>query len=97
MRNLIASRLLAFVLTLLVASIILFVAINVLPGSAASSALGIDATPQAIARFEAQHGLDRPLVVQYADWLGRTLRWRLRQELPERRRCRPGAVAAAFR
>ena len=72
MRNLIVSRLLAFALTLLVASSILFVAINVVPGSAARSALGIDATPQALARFEALHGLDRPLVVQYADWLGRT-------------------------
>ncbi|MGE0004925.1 MAG: ABC transporter permease [Parvibaculaceae bacterium] len=72
MRNLIVSRLLAFALTLLVASSILFVAINVVPGSAARSALGIDATPQALARFEALHGLDRPLLVQYADWLGRT-------------------------
>jgi peptide/nickel transport system permease protein len=72
LRNLIVSRLLAFALTLLVASSILFVAINVVPGSAARSALGIDATPQALARFEALHGLDRPLLVQYADWLGRT-------------------------
>ena len=72
MRNLILSRLLAFALTLLIASSILFVAINVVPGSAARSALGIDATPQALARFEALHGLDRPLIVQYAEWLGRT-------------------------
>jgi peptide/nickel transport system permease protein len=72
LRNLILSRLAAFALTLLVASSILFVAINVVPGSAARSALGIDATPQALARFEALHGLDRPLFVQYAEWLGRT-------------------------
>jgi peptide/nickel transport system permease protein len=72
LRGLIIARLFAFALTLVVASSILFVVINVVPGSAARSALGIDATPQALARFEAQHGLDRPLVVQYADWLGRT-------------------------
>jgi len=72
LRGLIIARLFAFALTLLVASSILFVVINVVPGSAARSALGIDATPQALARFEAQHGLDRPLVIQYADWLGRT-------------------------
>jgi peptide/nickel transport system permease protein len=72
LRGLIIARLLAFALTLLIASSILFVVINVVPGSAARSALGIDATPQALARFEAQHGLDRPLVIQYADWLGRT-------------------------
>jgi peptide/nickel transport system permease protein len=74
MLRLIAFRLLAFVPTLIAASIVLFVAVNVVPGSAAKAALGIDATPQAIARFEHQHGLDRPLHVQYLAWLGRVLR-----------------------
>src|SRR5687768_11985728 len=74
MLRLIGLRLLAFVPTLAGASLVLFVAINVVPGSAARSALGIDATPQAIARFEALNGLDRPLHVQYADWLGKVLR-----------------------
>ena len=55
------------------ASIVLFIAVNVVPGSAARSALGIDATPQAIARFEASRGLDRPLIVQYGEWLGKTV------------------------
>ena len=73
MPRLILARLAAFLLTLLAASAVLFVAISVVPGSAARSALGIDATPQAIARFEAQRGLDRPLAAQYADWLGRAL------------------------
>jgi len=73
MLRLILTRLAAFVLTLIAASVVLFVAISVVPGSAAKSALGIDATPQAIARFEAQRGLDRPLVVQYVEWLGKTL------------------------
>ncbi|MEO5755385.1 MAG: ABC transporter permease [Mesorhizobium sp.] len=73
MRNLILGRLLAFAFTLLVASSILFVTINVIPGSAAKAALGIDATPQALARFDAQHGLNRPLPVQYFEWLGKTL------------------------
>lgn len=73
MLRLVLTRLGAFILTLSAASVVLFVAINVIPGSAARSALGIDATPQAIARFEATRGLDRPLVVQYFDWLGKTL------------------------
>jgi peptide/nickel transport system permease protein len=71
--RLIAFRLLAFVPTLVAASLILFVAINVVPGSAAKAALGIDATPQAVARFEHQHGLDQPLHVQYFAWLGGVL------------------------
>lgn len=74
MLRLIATRLLALIPTLIAASIILFVAINVVPGSAAKAALGIDATPQAIARFEHQHGLNRPLHVQYLTWLAGVLR-----------------------
>lgn len=74
MRSLVIGRLAAFAFTLLVASCILFVTINVVPGSAAKSALGMDATPQALARFEAQHGLNRPLPVQYLEWLGKTLK-----------------------
>jgi peptide/nickel transport system permease protein len=73
MLRLIAVRLAAFIPTLIAASIVLFVAINVLPGSAARAALGIDATAQAIARFEAMAGLDRPLYIQYIDWLGKAL------------------------
>ena len=71
--RLVLWRLAAFVPTLLVASIILFVAVNVVPGSAARSALGIQATPQALKRFEHQHGLDRPLAVQYIEWAGKAL------------------------
>jgi len=74
MVKLIAWRIFALVPTLLAASMILFVAINVIPGSAAKAALGIDATPQAIARFEHQHGLDQPLHLQYLVWLKEALK-----------------------
>jgi peptide/nickel transport system permease protein len=73
MLRLIITRLALFLPTLLAASIILFIAINVVPGSAARSALGVDATPQAIMRFEALNGLDRPLIVQYSDWFIKAL------------------------
>jgi peptide/nickel transport system permease protein len=73
MAKLFATRFAAFILTLLAASVVLFMTINVLPGSAAKSALGMEATPQAIARFEAQRGLDRPLILQYGEWLSNTL------------------------
>jgi len=73
MLRLILTRLALFVPTLIAASMILFIAINVVPGSAARSALGVDATPQAIMRFEAQNGLDRPLYVQYAEWFTKAI------------------------
>jgi peptide/nickel transport system permease protein len=69
MLRLIAVRVAALIPTLIAASIVLFIAINVIPGSAAKAALGIDATPQAIARFESMHGLDQPLHEQYLTWL----------------------------
>src|SRR5580693_5008669 len=73
MLRLIALRLALFVPTLVAASMVLFIAINVVPGSAARSALGIDATPQAIMRFEALNGLDRPLYLQYFEWFSKAL------------------------
>ena len=66
-------RLAAFIPTLLAASIVLFIAVNVVPGTAADSALGIQATPEARARFDREHGLDQPLPVQYVRWLGMIL------------------------
>jgi peptide/nickel transport system permease protein len=36
--------------------------------------LGSDATPAAVAEFRARYGLDRPIPVQYAAWLGHVLR-----------------------
>tara|TARA_B100001123_G_scaffold356249_1_gene409825 strand:+ start:695 stop:1651 length:957 start_codon:yes stop_codon:yes gene_type:complete len=69
----ISMRLLAFVPTLLAISAVLFVAINVIPGGAAQASLGIKATPEAIARFNREHGLDRPLPEQYVAWLGKVL------------------------
>lgn len=74
MIRLLLTRLATFPLTLLAASLVLFIAINVVPGSAARSALGVDATPQAIMRFEALNGLDRPLYAQYGSWLSRAVR-----------------------
>lgn len=74
MLRLIAIRLLSFVPTLVIASMVLFVAVNVVPGSASKAALGIHATPQAVKRFEHQHGLDRPLAVQYVEWAGKALK-----------------------
>ena len=68
MWKIIAGRLLSFVPTIIIASMILFLAVNVVPGSAARAVLGIQAAPQAIKRFEHKHGLDRPLYIQYADW-----------------------------
>lgn len=42
---------------------------DLLPGSAALSVLGEHATPEQIAEFNAQYGLDDPLLVRYGRWI----------------------------
>lgn len=61
-------RLLQFAVTAAIASVIVFLLMQVLPGNAAQVALGTNATPEAVAQLERTYGLDRPLPVQYLDW-----------------------------
>lgn len=56
-------------LLLAVVSILVFLATNLLPGDVASTTLGRNATPEAKAALRAELGLDRPLLVQYWDWV----------------------------
>lgn len=59
-------RRIALLVTLLA---IVFVAVDLLPGSAARSALGRDASPAEIAAKEHELGLDRPLPEQFWHWI----------------------------
>ncbi len=58
-----------FVVSLVVASVAVFAFMTVLPGDPARVALGVNATEEAVAATRAEFGTDRPLVVQYADWV----------------------------
>ena len=69
-------------LTLLLVSVVVFAATQALPGDAARSILGRDATNKA--RYDAlrqQLGLDKPMAQQYADWLGGVLTGNLGKSL----------------
>ncbi|TWH21762.1 peptide/nickel transport system permease protein [Prauserella rugosa] len=59
-----------FVASVLVASIVVFAFMAVLPGDPAQVALGVNATPELVEQTRQEFGLDRPLVVQYLDWVG---------------------------
>ncbi|MSP83580.1 MAG: ABC transporter permease [Alphaproteobacteria bacterium] len=61
------------VATLLAVSVIIFLMIEALPGNFASAILGQSATPERVAAFERQIGLDRPPVERYVVWLGNLL------------------------
>jgi peptide/nickel transport system permease protein len=63
-----ARRLVIFAISLFVASLLVFLALSVLPGDPAQAMLGTDATPEALHQLRHQLGLDRPLYVQYLEW-----------------------------
>jgi len=74
-------RLVAIVPTLIVLSIILFVMVRLMPGNAAllkafsSSPLQQSAnSTKAVAQYEHELGLDKPIPVQYLEWIGDTAR-----------------------
>lgn len=63
-------RVLTGLATLLVVSILVFAATEVLPGDAASAVLGRSATPDQVAKMRKLMGLDKPAVQRYGEWLG---------------------------
>ncbi len=69
MARFIAFRLLGLVVTLLVASFIIYGALYVAPGDPATLLAGGHATPQVLATIHKQYHLDDPFLVQYWHWL----------------------------
>lgn len=70
MQRFLIQRLLLLVPTLLLASVLIFAIIQLAPGDPARMMLGTDATPDQVAAERARLGLDRPVPVRYAIWLG---------------------------
>ncbi|ALP34215.1 ABC transporter permease [Corynebacterium pseudotuberculosis] len=63
-----------YVFTLFIASVVIFVALRIVPGNPAEVALGVTATPEAVAKLSATMGIDKPLWEQYVSWTGGLLR-----------------------
>ena len=69
MLKLIGSRLLLVIPQLLIVSGLVFLMVYLIPGSPAAAILGeAGSNPQAIARVEAELGLDQPFFVRLFDW-----------------------------
>ena len=58
------------VLTLWAVSLVIFFAVEMLPGDLAQEILGQSATEESLAAFREELGLDRPAVTRYVEWLG---------------------------
>jgi peptide/nickel transport system permease protein len=70
----VARRVGALAITLLFVSLLVFVVVRVLPGDPALIILGLEANADSVARVRQALGLDQPVPVQYAQWVGRALR-----------------------
>jgi len=72
--RIILQRLGLGLLTLLVVSIVIFTAVNLLPGDFAEAILGQGATPEAVASIRDDLGLNEHPIKRYFIWLGGALR-----------------------
>jgi peptide/nickel transport system permease protein len=77
----IATRVVLLVLGLLVAAALIFLTLRVLPGDVAQVVGGTRASAEQVARIRTELGLDRPVAVQFLDWIGGILRLDLGRSL----------------
>lgn len=63
-------RCLTLVATLIGASLIIFLVLDALPGNAAETLMGADASPEAVRALAIKLGLDQPFPVRYVHWIG---------------------------
>ncbi len=61
----------------------MFATAQLLPGNVGRSVLGRDASEEAVAEYNHEHGTDRPAVVQYLDWLGGAVQGDLGESLAQ--------------
>jgi peptide/nickel transport system permease protein len=73
-RYYLARRIAALAATLVFVSALVFTVVRVLPGDPALLIMGLEANPQTVARLREAMGLNRPIAVQYVDWLAHALR-----------------------
>ena len=74
-------RLLLTLPILFIVSVVCFSLINLIPGDPATVILGPEASDQAREQMREQLGLNKPIVVQYVDWLGGVLHGNLGKSL----------------
>ncbi len=92
MRWFVFSRLLSLLPLLFMLSVLVFLMLHMIPGSAAGVILAEAATLENVAALERQMGLRDPLIMQYGRWIGRVLQGDLGVSLINGR-----SVVATFR
>ena len=85
MWNYAIRRVLMLVPVFLAVSVVIFSILHFIPGDPIDNLLKVGSSPAARAEMEARYGLDRPLAVQYAVWLGRVVQGDLGTAIVARR------------
>lgn len=62
-------RLISLALTLLAATVVVFLVTEIIPGDPAAFMMGLNADPAAVAALRTELGLDQPVVLRYFDWV----------------------------
>ena len=62
-------RIAMLLLTMVIVSLLAFVAFDLISGDPATAMLGTQATPEKVAELRAELGLDQPLLLRYGRWL----------------------------
>jgi peptide/nickel transport system permease protein len=70
----ILNRLGLGLMTLFVVSVVIFSSVEFLPGGFAEAILGQGATPETVAAFNREIGLDRPATTRYIEWISGVVR-----------------------
>lgn len=83
--KLLAQRLALGLLSLFAVSVIIFLAVGMLPGDIAQAMLGQSATPETVAAFRAQLGLDMPPLTRFGHWIWHLLQGDLGVSLANQR------------
>lgn len=73
MARYLARRVAFLLLSLAVATVVIFVLLRLLPGDPANALLSVNATAEQVAAARAQVGADEPVPAQLATWLGQVL------------------------
>jgi peptide/nickel transport system permease protein len=65
----ILKRMMSLLVSLIVASILIFVVIEIIPGDPAAFMMGLNASPEAIDALREQLGLNASLISRYSSWV----------------------------
>jgi len=72
--NYILKRILALIPVMFIVGIFVFFIIHLIPGNPAAMMLGPEATPEEIDAFSRSMGLDRPIPIQFVEWISNVIK-----------------------